>query len=468
MVRIQKVQSVNALTGSFCLANLVWLVCIALLSAGCAQTYAKREVTFRNVAIEQAPFEIPEERLLDVHIKSFDPGAVSEDDDKGRGLSNDIRHAEGYYMAINVRDAMQRSGYWGAVRVVPEIDSGTELQVSGKILESDGEILKLEVTVTDARGVHWFTHHYDGVIDEAKYSGSDENRTEPFQFIFREISNDIALHRGKFTKEELASIRTVAELKFARDFAPDAFGDYLANTASLGKAGDVSEKKESNFFSDFIQKVSTTKDTENTEETPKYYRINRIPAAEDPMLQRVRRVRVRNNQVIDALDQQYGNLARNIQTAYFQWRQSRLSEMNSIRELEEKRNEETGKAVGLAIAGIIAGAVISSQCRDCGSVGGAVAGSATSAALQLALKANEQASEDAKIHKAALEELGQSLAADVKPTIIDVEGQTVELKGTAEAKFAQWRQVIKKLYEREVGPEKLIANTTKESSVSQK
>ena len=36
---------------------------------------------------------------------------------------------------------------------------------------------------------------------------------------------------------------------------------------------------------------------------------------------------------------------------------------------------------------------------------------------------------------------------------MEVEGETVQLKGTADAKFKQWRRVMKKLYEREVGPE---------------
>ena len=101
---------------------------------------------------------------------------------------------------------------------------------------------------------------------------------------------------------------------------------------------------------------------------------------------------------------------------------------------------------------MVAGAVLGSQCQNCASAGGALAGAAGGAAVQLALKASDQASEDAAIHKSALEELGQSLAADVEPVIVEVEGKTVQLKGTAEAKFKQWCRIVKKLYEREVEP----------------
>ena len=66
--------------------------------------------------------------------------------------------------------------------------------------------------------------------------------------------------------------------------------------------------------------------------------------------------------------------------------------------------------------------------------------------------ASEQAAADTQIHKATLEEAGQSLVAEVKPIVVDVEGETVELTGTVEAKFQQWRDVIKKIHDREVGP----------------
>jgi hypothetical protein len=57
-----------------------------------------------------------------------------------------------------------------------------------------------------------------------------------------------------------------------------------------------------------------------------------------------------------------------------------------------------------------------------------------------------------ELRKIALEELGQSLVTDVKPIVIEVEGQTVELKGTVEEKFQRWRKVLKELREKETGP----------------
>ena len=102
-----------------------------------------------------------------------------------------------------------------------------------------------------------------------------------------------------------------------------------------------------------------------------------------------------------------------------------------------------GVVVGVGIA--VAGGKYS------GGVGGAIAGAAAGAGMQLAIQASQQAEEDMEIHKAALEELGDSLTEDLKVTVVQVEGETVELRGSAEAKFKQWREILKEIHEHEVG-----------------
>ena len=102
------------------------------------------------------------------------------------------------------------------------------------------------------------------------------------------------------------------------------------------------------------------------------------------------------------------------------------------------------------IAGVALGS--SGNCYSCTAAGGAIIGTSIQLALQQSIRASEQAAADTQIHKATLEEAGQSLVAEVKPIVVDVEGETVELTGTVEAKFQQWRDVIKKIHDREVGP----------------
>jgi hypothetical protein len=49
------------------------------------------------------------------------------------------------------------------------------------------------------------------------------------------------------------------------------------------------------------------------------------------------------------------------------------------------------------------------------------------------------------IHKAALTELADSFEGEVTPLVLDVDGKVVQLTGSAEAQFAQWRQLLKEI-----------------------
>ena len=145
----------------------VWLVAFIGLCflSGCATTFAKRKVSYEEIVLAQPKSEIVESELLGVRIKPFEPGEISKEENESRGISEEIRKAEGYYSAVQLRNAMQQSGYWGPVRVVPAEVTGGEVIITGKILESDGEILKLEVSVHDATGLLWFEKEYEGVVD---------------------------------------------------------------------------------------------------------------------------------------------------------------------------------------------------------------------------------------------------------------------------------------------------------------
>ena len=110
------------------------------------------EVLKDEEVLQKASQELPEDQLLDVWIELFDPGELPKDEDDARGLSMEIREAEARHMPVHLRGVMEKTGYWGAVRVVPRDTEGAEVLVSGTILESNGEDLVLQVTRT---GCQW-------------------------------------------------------------------------------------------------------------------------------------------------------------------------------------------------------------------------------------------------------------------------------------------------------------------------
>ena len=71
----------------------------------------------------------------------------------------------------------------------------------------------------------------------------------------------------------------------------------------------------------------------------------------------------------------------------------------------------------------------------------------------------DQIAEEAEINKVALEELGISFAAEVEPIVLEVEGETIKLTGSAKAKHQQWREVLARLYKVETEAEIGVAES---------
>ncbi len=141
---------------------LIAILSLILLSA-CTTPGGRRNIE-GPVPIDLSRSELPENQLLNVSIEVFEPGTLPEDEKEANGLSMDIRKAEARYMPEQLRATMEKTGYWGAVRVVPRGATGGELIISGTILQSNGLQLDLEITARDASGHQWFSRQYrDGV-----------------------------------------------------------------------------------------------------------------------------------------------------------------------------------------------------------------------------------------------------------------------------------------------------------------
>ena len=97
------------------------------------------------------------------------------------------------------------------------------------------------------------------------YNSNVPGEKDAFQNLYHVIANDMAAYKATLSADEIKRIRAIAQLQFAADFAPDAFGHYL----STNTKGDVA--------------------------------INRLPADDDPMMARVLRIRERDHMYVDLL-----------------------------------------------------------------------------------------------------------------------------------------------------------------------
>jgi hypothetical protein len=59
--------------------------------------------------------------------------------------------------------------------------------------------------------------------------------------------------------------------------------------------------------------------------------------------------------------------------------------------------------------------------------------------------------EESKMHTATLREFAGSFQADAEPLVVEIEGRTLRLTGTAEEQYAEWRRLLHELYVEDTG-----------------
>jgi hypothetical protein len=388
-------------------STLIFAV-LALLG-GCATLPGKQVED--QVAPRMAGQEFADHELLNVSIKIFDPGELPESKDKQHGLSSEIRDAESRFIPVHLKHTMQRTGYWGMVRIVPDDDNGAEVLVRGKIERSDGESMVLTIEAVDSRNSLWFRKTYAETAQPAEHMAIEPAKKDTFQDLFNTITNDLVEYRNRLAPGEILEIQRVAELRYGREMAPEVYGNYLSND----KNGQL--------------------------------HIVRLPAANDPMLARIRNIRVRDDMLIDAINGYYEGYYLDLWEPYSNWRKFRGEEVSTMREIEREALKR--KIIGAAaiIGAIAMGASSNEETRARTSTlqNVMIAGGAYS------IYTGMQKSKEVAINKEVIEELGASFSSEAEPLVVEVEGETIRLTGSAEEKYAQWRQILKEMYASETG-----------------
>ena len=380
---------------------LLYLCLVLPMLGGCVSETVKST----SVPTLEAPERLtPEAELLDVGIVILDPGISTVEDEEL--VYPEVRKAEATFMATELAEVLTEQGGWGAVRVVPDDRQFSDLLVRGTILLSDGESLQLKILVSDARGTVWLDKRYQGVTSRYAYEQGTRVKQDPFLAVYRMIANDMLAIFDRVPSADRVTIRRVAEMRFARDFASGAFADYLDED----DAGQIS--------------------------------LRRLPAEDDPMLNRVRGLRQRHYVFVDTLQGHYNGFAEDMYTPYQEWRRASYEETIALRELEAESQREMIAGGAAILAGIVAQTSGSRTTRSAGAVG-VIGGGAL-------LKSGLEKRAESNIHSLALEELGQSLDAEITPRVIELEDRTVRLTGNVEDQYDQWRELLADIYAAEL------------------
>lgn len=389
--------------------SVLALLAVVVAGSGCTVSEViKAEET--ELVVAASPVE--ESLLLDIGIVEFE-GGVPENNDPGKTrVFEEIRSAEARYMPYHLKKTLQETGHWGAVRVIPSQEAYTDVIVSGRIVESNGEFIKLDVTVEDTQGRPWFEKRYETQTGMSSYSVNRDRREDPYQKVFNDIANDLYAFRQQLTAADITRIREVSELRFFADMSPLAFGDYLS-TDDDGITTPI-----------------------------------RLPAENDPTVTRLRQIRERDRLVVDTLNEHYANFYYGIAIPYRDWRKSSREEAINYRQV--KRSATLQTLIGVVVLAGAAAVETDSSSRSTRRMQRSLQNIAIAEGLNQIGRGFGRRSE-AKMHIEAIKELSESFGSEAAPMVIEVEGEKRRLTGTAAAQFEDWRRLLKEIYEAETG-----------------
>lgn len=376
-----------------------------VLLAGCTTT----SVIDANSTPARKLSDVAEERRLDIGVALFDPNVPFKQKQRDKKFINpDVRRAEASVLPYLLRDTLQNTENWGAVRVLPRTSQSVDLMVYGRIDLSNGRDLQVTVVARDSTGREWLEETYFDQASSLSYRAENAAREDAFQDLYNRIADDLLLAYEALQEEEIDRIRATTSLRFAADLAPDAFGGFLA------------------------------------EDEDGQYQIVRLPADGDPMLTRVEKIRLREHQFIDVLDDYYGSLHEEIGQPYGDWRRYSYEETVSLEEM--RRTATLTKVMGAAM--IVGGMAVSGNADSWAEdiSGQLIRGGG----IQMVMGGFDLG-RASRIHADTLRELSESFGAESKSMIVEIEGEIVELSGTADEQFTEWRSLLREIYRSETG-----------------
>ena len=219
-------------------------------------------------------------------------------------LMKPVAFAESRYIPYLLKQTLEESGFWGAVRVVPQADPTAELSLEGRVLSSDGFHLEVHLLCRDSLGRIWLDEVYQDQADGADYPDKIVATKDPFQDLYIRMANDLALSLQNQSADIRSSLIDAALLRYAQALSPETFSRYI----------------------NYDQKEQ--------------WSVLGLPARDDPMYKRVLRIRESEYEFIDSVDEQYQIVFNRMKIPYAYWRKNSFEFEDYNRRLAEKSGQK--------------------------------------------------------------------------------------------------------------------------------
>lgn len=404
--------------------SLIVTVCIfhVLLLAGCANLNLRSSTAVGPSVSSSYPEQeaigpvgvLPK---LDVIIPVFDPGLPEDPNDyDDENIWPELRRAEANRFAYKLKEKLEATGQFGSVRVTPDRTATGDLYILGRIEQSNGEKVEIAVEVIDISGQEWLDESFEYEVSEAFHKNFRNRGKDSYDPLFEETAAEIAEALSNHDPKELEDLRYLADIRFGASFSDSAFMQHM-------------------------------------EVDGNQFNLTSKPSDYDPMLQRVKAIRVRDQLFVDGLQNKYAAFSTQMNDSYLMWQEQSLLETKAKRAADWKAiGQALGGAalLGLGVLSAVAGGNSSSSSANSASSLGLILGGIGGVAL---ISQSFKTSEEAKLHRDSLNELGQSVDLELAPQVIAFDKESVELNGDAKEQFMQWRIFLQKVYSEEKTPD---------------
>ncbi len=372
------------------------------------------------------------ELFLDVAIPVFDPGLpvdsfgdLDGDELEEEGIWPQLRRTEAKLFAADMKKALDARKVFGSVSVVPDASTPSDLFVLGEIITSDSEQVEIEVMVVNSTGEIMGQKKFDHTVSKGFMRDQLNRGKNPYQPVFKKASDYIVSLLAELSTQEKTYIKNMSLMRYARYYSPESYDQYLST--------EVKRKNGQSYYR---------------------FELTGLPDENDPMLERIRDLRAQELLFVDRLQDNYEVFQAETKTAYSTWQEETLPEIIAAREARAKRNTQALLGVGAAILTAVLVKKASDRI-DRGSdnsdlnLGAVAAGLGSIYAINEAFKSNARL----KVHSEVIDEQGQALDLSVSPTVIEFEDQTLELQGTAQEQYLQWKTHLRKIFKEEETPD---------------
>lgn len=333
---------------------------------------------------------------LEVAVVVFDDGVDAFDERDARHV---LRKVEAQLLTVLLRDVLTDAQRWGPVRVLPKASQLAALTLTGSVRTSNGSQLIIDLQAIDAADRVWLDQRFvspakplsdrtspsEQIAYEADASGinsqSGSQDALPFAELFTDIERALADALENIPLHHLARLAPLSQLRYGAELAPDVFADYF--------------------------RVSDEGVT-----------LLRLPAADDPMLERIERIRRQETLFIDTVDEQYVDLQQQLLPTYLLW-------LQSVREQAAYLADYTQRAAS----------------RETLADAGSFAAMQQAYATYRSLRIQEQ----------DLFELANGFTNETEPTVMRTDDRVVRLSGTLDTQYQQWRQLLAQIMRLERG-----------------